>query len=237
MKHPKRAARITSTNAKGLGQEVGASPAFCNPHPDRIRIGAIPLTVPDGPFSADLANPCRRSGEGAPATFPFRLALPRQSPTCPGCRKESSLMTDAKLPLIHKAPVEGLTIHVARTRMAIGDPASLDRLPDGKVGVFAEVRQMLFGLLPRQRLTLLGHLGPLAEEIVAPSLAHGDPLRVRIIDLVPEHLSNGFPPEVYISVWGDPRHLNPVLQATGLVADPEPPPARRPTRLFPVQGT
>jgi hypothetical protein len=148
-------------------------------------------------------------------------------------------MTDAKLPLIHKAPVEGLTIHVARTRLAIGDHAWLDRLTDGKIGVFAEVRQMLFRVIPRQRPALLGHLGPLAEEIVAPSLAHGDPLRVRIIDLVPEHLANGFPPEVYISVWGDPRHLNPVLEATGLFQDPlpQPQPPKWPISVRPIQGT
>jgi hypothetical protein len=57
-----------------------------------------------------------------------------------------------------------------------------------------------------------------AEEIIAPSLAHGDDLRVRIIDLTPEHLANGYPPEVYISVWGDPRHLQPVLAAVDLPA-------------------
>jgi hypothetical protein len=135
-------------------------------------------------------------------------------------------MTDAKLPLIHKAPVEGLQIHVARAGIAIGDTAWLDRLTDGRVGVFTRLRQPIFGLIPRQRPGLVGHLGPVAEEIVAPSLAHGDTLRVRIIDLVPEHLSNGFPPEVYISVWGDPRHLQPILLATGLVEslqDPLPP--------------
>jgi hypothetical protein len=139
-------------------------------------------------------------------------------------------MTDAKLPLIHKAPVEGLTVHVARTRLAIGDPAWLDRLSDGRIGVFAEVRQLVLGLFPRQRPTLLGHLGPVAEEIVAPSLAHGDPLRVRIIDLTPEHLANGYPPEVYVSVWGDPRHLHPVLEAAGLLPEPEPPRPRPPTQ-------
>jgi hypothetical protein len=135
-------------------------------------------------------------------------------------------MTDAKLPLIHKAPVEGLMIHVARAGLAIGDTAWLDRLTDGRVGVFTRLRQPIFGLIPRQRPGLVGHLGPVAEEIVAPSLAHGDTLRVRIIDLVPEHLSNGFPPEVYISVWGDPRHLQPILMAAGLaenLQDPTPP--------------
>jgi hypothetical protein len=130
-------------------------------------------------------------------------------------------MTDAKLPLIHKAPVEGLQIHVARAGIAIGVTAWLDRLNDGRVGVFTRLRQPILGLIPRQRPGLVGHLGPVAEEIVAPSLAHGDTLRVRIIDLVPEHLANGFPPEVYISVWGDPRHLQPILLATGLAQDLE----------------
>jgi hypothetical protein len=144
-------------------------------------------------------------------------------------------MTDAKLPLIHKAPVEGLTVHVARTGLSIGDAAVLDRLPDGRIGVFARIRQPILGLIPRQRQALLGHLGPVAEEIVSPSLAHGDALRVRIIDLTPEHLANGYPPEVYISVWGDPRHLAPVLAAAGFMpADrpvEEPPAPPRMTRL------
>ncbi len=125
-------------------------------------------------------------------------------------------MTDAKLPLIHKAPVECLRIHVARTGLAIGDTAWLDRLGDGRIGVFARLSQPILWLIPRRRPGLVGHLGPLAEEIVAPSMAHDDKLRVRIIDLVPEHLSNGYPPEVYISVWGDPRHLHAILQAAGL---------------------
>jgi len=130
-------------------------------------------------------------------------------------------MTDAKLPLIHKAPVEGLQIHVARTGLAIGNTAWLDRLTNGRIGVFARLSRPIFGIVPRMRPGLVGHLGPMAEEIVAPSLAHGDALRVRIIDIVPEHLSNGFPPEVYISVWGDPRHLQPILQAAGLTENAE----------------
>lgn len=148
-------------------------------------------------------------------------------------------MTDAKLPLIHKAPVEGLMIHVARTRLSIGDAASLDRLSDGRIGVFARLSLPILGLIPRHRTGLLGHLGPVAEEIVAPSLAHGDPLRVRIIDLVPEHLANGYGPEVYISVWGDPRHLSPALEAAGLLPEPVEPDARprRLTGLRPVQGS
>ncbi len=147
-------------------------------------------------------------------------------------------MTDAKLPLIHKAPVEGLQVNVARAGIAIGDTAWLDRLTDGRVGVFASLRQPILGLIPRQRAGLVGHLGPVAEEIVAPSLAHGDALRVRIIDLVPEHLSNGFPPEVYISVWGDPRHLQPILLATGLADNlQDPPPPGKFANLKPAYGS
>jgi hypothetical protein len=169
----------------------------------------------------------------------IRFGLAMACPTYPSQQtaKDFHPMTDTKLPLIHKAPVEALTLHVARARLAIGDHAWLERLSDGKIGVFATVRQLVLGFLPRWRPALLGHLGPVAEEIVAPSLAHGDPLRVRIIDLVPEHLSNGYPPEVYISVWGDPRHITPVLEAAGLLPEVEPKPPKRPGPLRPVQGS
>ncbi len=120
-------------------------------------------------------------------------------------------MSDSKLPLIHKAPVEGILIHVARAGLVIGDTAMIDRLSDGRIGVFATIRQPFLGIFPRRRLRLIGHLGPSVEDILSPSLSHGDALRVRIIDLTPEHLANGFPPEIYISVWGDPRHLTQVF--------------------------
>jgi hypothetical protein len=94
------------------------------------------------------------------------------------------MMTDAKLPLIHKAPVEGLAIHVARTGLASAISAWLDRLSDGRIGVFAEAAPIL-GLIPASAKAHLGHLGPVAEEIVSPSLAHGDDRCVRIIDLCP----------------------------------------------------
>jgi hypothetical protein len=140
-------------------------------------------------------------------------------------------MSDAKLPLIHKAPVEGLAIHVARTGLAIGDMAWLDRLSDGRIGVYARLKKPLFGVIPRHREGLVGHLGPVAEEIIAPSLAHGDDLRVRIIDLTPEHLANGYPPEVYISIWGDPRHLQPALASVGLPPAPTASRSKPSTRL------
>lgn len=122
-------------------------------------------------------------------------------------------MSDAKTPLLHKALVEELRVNVAHSRLAIGDPARIARLSDGRVGVLARIRRPILGVIPRWREGLIGHLGPLAEEIVGPSLDHGDPLRVRIVALVPEYLANGFPPEVHISVWGDPRHILPITAA------------------------
>jgi hypothetical protein len=186
--------------------------------PVPCKIGPKPAN-PDWPIFADLAPPSRRDRAQATVGSAERLVIRQPRPPSCSLATERHQMTDAKLPLIHKAPVEGLMVHVARTGLAIGDEAWLDRLGDGRIGVFARLRQPIFGLIPRLKAGLVGHLGPMAEEIVAPSLAHGDALRVRIIDLVPEHLSNGFPPEVYISVWGDPRHLQPILQAAGL-ADP-----------------
>ena len=120
-------------------------------------------------------------------------------------------MSDQKLLLLHKAAVEGLSIQVARSGLSMGDAARLVRCEDGRIGVFARFRQPLFGLIPRWREGLIGHLGELAAEIVAPSLDHGDMLRVRIVALVPEYLANGGPPEVHLSVWGDPRHLTPII--------------------------
>lgn len=144
-------------------------------------------------------------------------------------------MSDTKLPLLHKAPVEGLAIHVGRSGLAIGDTARLERLSDGRIGVFAHLRKTVLGFFPRWQEGFLGHLEPLASEIVTPSLDHGDPLRVRIVALMPEHLSNGYPPEVHISVWGDPRHINPVLAALDLPPGPMPETTRpQPTNRRPV---
>lgn len=140
-------------------------------------------------------------------------------------------MSDPKLPLIHKAPVERLMVHVARSGLVIGDSAWFDRLADGRIGVFAQLKRSILWIVPRRGPRLLGHLGPIAEDIVAPSLAHGDDLRVRIVALVPEHLANGNPPEIHISVWGDPRHLQPIIAAMTPVASPCSPVVKMPGRL------
>lgn len=134
---------------------------------------------------------------------------------------KASTMSDTILPLIHKAPVEGIRVHVARAGLMIGDNAAIDRLSDGRIGVFASVKAPVLGIFPRRRTMLIGHLGPLADNIIAPAISQGDGLRVRIIDVTPEHLANGYPPEVYISVWGHPRYLTTLFGVPEAFSRPE----------------
>lgn len=113
-------------------------------------------------------------------------------------------------PLIHKAPVLGLRVHVGRTGLCIGDPAALELLADGHIGIFALVRRRLLGLALRRSLLQIGHLGPTGATLLRPALERGQHLRVRIVGLTPEHLAA---PEVHISVWGDATGLG--VQACG----------------------
>ncbi|MEF3046085.1 hypothetical protein [Pseudotabrizicola sp. L79] len=120
-------------------------------------------------------------------------------------------MQDLLQPLIHKAAVHDIAVHVARTGLSIGDEAELHLLPDGRVGVFALLHRRLFGLIPRRVSLLLGNLGPQARELLERAVESDDPLRVRIVGLTPEHLvSEGGQPEIHISVWGNPRHITPL---------------------------
>ncbi len=222
MKRACRDARFTSTSRSALGEIWDRAFRFAIPSGAKTTSGgiqfgnrAIGLSLPIPSAVIGEIGLARR--RGCDRGLQWDLLGSHPNPLQWNWRK----MSDAKLPLIHKAPVEGLAIHVARTGLAIGDMAWLDRMSDGRVGVYARLKKPLFGVIPRQRDGLVGHLGPVAEEIIAPSLAHGDDLRVRIIDLTPEHLANGYPPEVYISVWGDPRHLQPALASVGLPPLPE----------------
>lgn len=117
-------------------------------------------------------------------------------------------MHDLLQPLIHKAAVQDIAVHIGRTGLSIGDEAGLHLLPDGKVGVVALQERRLLGLIPRKSSVLLGTLGPQARAILMPAVENDEPLRVRIVGLTPEHLvPEGGQPEIHISVWGHPRHL------------------------------
>lgn len=113
-------------------------------------------------------------------------------------------MTETLRPLIHKARVHGLQVHVGRAGLCLGDAAQAVALDDGTVGIVAQVRAPFLGLIPRQRQAVLGRLGPAATRILLAEIAGGRPLRLRIVGLTPEHLAGPQGPEVHISAWGAP---------------------------------
>lgn len=122
-------------------------------------------------------------------------------------------MQDILQPLITKAQIVGLRVNVGRTGLCIGDTAHLEILSDGHIGLFAKGYQRWLGLFSRRRLLHLGHLGPVASDILAEPLRKDMHLRVRIVGLTPEHLSATRQPEVFVSVWGTVDRLMGVTPA------------------------
>lgn len=113
-------------------------------------------------------------------------------------------MTETPIPLLAKAKVHGLRLHVGRSGLSLGDAVELALDEQGKVIVRAMVRESVLGIFRRTRLRTLGHLAPVVDRGLAPLLETGHALRVRVVGLTPEHLSGTHPPEVFISVWGAP---------------------------------
>lgn len=120
---------------------------------------------------------------------------------------ERPTMQDSIQPLIHKAAVQDIAVHIARSGLSIGDEATLHSLTDGRIGVFAARRRRLLGLIPQRVTTCLGTLGPQAATLIGPAVEAGFPLRVRIVGLTPEHLAGEGAPEIHISVWGAARQI------------------------------
>ena len=116
-------------------------------------------------------------------------------------------MQDILQVLIHKAPVQELQLHIGKSGLCIGDAAELHLQADGKIGIFAQAKRPLLGLLPRRSLRHLGYLGPAATAVMTEPLQHSDHLRVRIVGLTPEHLSPNGVAEVYISVWSNTHRM------------------------------
>ncbi len=106
----------------------------------------------------------------------------------------------------------------------MGDAVTARLMPDGHVGLWARVRRSFLGF-PLWREAYLGHLGPVAAQILTPALLDGAALRLRVVMLTPEHLAGSGEPEIHISVWGDPRLLTPFLDVPELfVPPPDDPP-------------
>jgi hypothetical protein len=116
-------------------------------------------------------------------------------------------------PLIRKAQIVGLRVNVGKAGLCIGDTAHLEFLDDGQIGLFAQGKQRWLGVFPRRCLLHLGQLGPIATDILAEPLRKEMHLRVRIVGLTPEHLSETRQPEVFVSVWGTVDRLLGVTPA------------------------
>ena len=104
--------------------------------------------------------------------------------------------------LITKAQIIGITLGVAKAGLCLGDTAYLKLTADGHIALFAQGRQSWFGLYTRRPWLQLGHLGPIATDLLGEHLRRNLRLRVRIVSLTPAHLSKSQHPEVSVSVWG-----------------------------------
>src|SRR5690606_27988007 len=100
-------------------------------------------------------------------------------------------------PILPQVPVEGIAVHIAKSGIGMGDTAQAVLMPDGRVGVYALVKKRWLGLFSTRKLGYLGHMGPIPEQVLAPALAEGVSMRLRIVVLTPEHLATNGPPEIY----------------------------------------
>lgn len=108
-------------------------------------------------------------------------------------------------PLIHKVSVMDLQVDVAQAGLCLGDEVEALALEDGSVGVVAEVKARLLGLIPLRRRQLIGHLGPRASALVHPEIVRGDRPRLRIVGINPKFLAvPGGDAELSVSVWTRP---------------------------------
>jgi hypothetical protein len=117
-------------------------------------------------------------------------------------------------PVLPKTPVLGVTHHIGRSGLSIGDPVDLQLTHAGTLRLMVPIRRRILGIYPYFRPEALGDLGPVVGRILAPALRAGAQMRVRIVDLVPEHMAGSRAPRVYVSVWADPQRLLDLQSAT-----------------------
>jgi hypothetical protein len=170
-----------------------------------------------------LSPPMGRPGiggfRGVRADKPDEGLPPGDARRRSGPRMNGGRMRDIMEPILPQVPVEGIAVHIARSRLSMGDTVTARLMPDGRVGIWARVCRPVLGF-PLWREAYLGHLGPVAGQILTPALLDGAPLRLRVVMLTPEHLAGSGEPEIHISVWGDPRLLTPFLDVPELFVPP-----------------
>lgn len=108
-------------------------------------------------------------------------------------------MQHALHPILGKARVHGLAVNIASSGLCLNDPAELQVGTEGQLQVLARIRRRFLGLVPRQVLRVIGHLGPRSTTLLLPYLEDETPLRLRIVGLTPEYIAQ---PEVFVSIWG-----------------------------------
>ena len=119
-------------------------------------------------------------------------------------------MIESLHPVLPKTPILGLRVHVGRSGICIGDPATLLLTETGEVVLLAVVKRRYLGLFPYRQKVRLGQLGPVVSRILTPAIRQGSQMRIRIVGLTPEHLCGVEGPEIFVSVWADPLALRPL---------------------------
>ncbi|MDQ2066537.1 hypothetical protein Q9295_09135 [Xinfangfangia sp. CPCC 101601] len=129
-------------------------------------------------------------------------------------------MRDIIEPILPQVPVEGIALHIGRSRLSMGDAVVPRLMADGQVGLWARVVRPWMGIIPVWRDGFIGQLGPVASEILAPAIEAGQKMRLRVVMLTPEHLAGDGQPEIHVSIWGDPKLLVPFLDRALAQAEP-----------------
>ena len=109
-------------------------------------------------------------------------------------------------PIIHKAAI-ALELNPLSVGVSPSERALLSLNSDTTISVLVERPSRLPFGLGKQRVILLGKLGPRATDILLPALERKADFRVRIIEVEPAHISRTGRTSVYVSVWGNPADI------------------------------
>ena len=104
--------------------------------------------------------------------------------------------------IIHKAEVD-LIIDPVSAGICPSDKASLVLNPDATVNVFVEKPVRLAFRAGATRLIHIGKLESLAAEALTPALKSSTHLRIRIVEVEPQHVTRTGKAAVFLSVWGN----------------------------------
>ena len=110
------------------------------------------------------------------------------------------------LPIVHKAAVEQLSVSPSQLRLNIGDPAELSLGESGEVTVSVTRQKRDLLLRRKTRSVKLGLLEAAAAARVTAALRAGEPVRVRIVNISPAHLTADRTESVHVSVWAEESH-------------------------------